>query len=425
MPQNIESYYQQIGRAGRDGLQADCLFLFSYGDASKIRYFIDQKTGEEQRVAEQHLQKLMGYVEAHQCRRIKLLEYFGEHFNKQNCGMCDFCTGDTPERKNITVPVQKFLSTMVRTEQRFGYNHILNILLGSRRKEVLKFDHDKLSTYGIGKEFSRPEWKQVYRELMKQDLIVREIEHKSLKLTPKAMEILRGDQEVFGAIEEPVKKERSKSGKTNIESLDFNQELFALLKEKRMDMARQQGIPPFIIFGDTTLIEMSYYFPHAKKTLLNIHGVGRAKAKKYGDDFLGVIKNFCVEKDLSERSKSDTSKKTTSIKKTMSKNSRPFEVGQMFRGGKTVSEITSEIGVKKGTVVNYLSKFVKAGNTIPSENILKTSGLSDVKMGKVRKAFDKHGHDLLRPIFDELNEEISYDQLRVVQLYLMVQVDAK
>ena len=187
MPKNIESYYQQIGRAGRDGLQSDCLFLFSYGDASKIRYFIDQKTGDEQRVAEEHLQKLMDYVEAHQCRRIKLLGYFGEHYNEQNCGMCDFCTGDTPERENITVPVQKFLSTMARTEQRFGYNHILNILLGSRRKEVLKFNHDKLSTYGIGKEFSRPEWKQVYRELMKQDIIVREFEHKSLKLTPKAI----------------------------------------------------------------------------------------------------------------------------------------------------------------------------------------------------------------------------------------------
>lgn len=421
MPQNIESYYQQIGRAGRDGLQADCLFLFSYGDANKIRYFIDQKTGEEQRVAEQHLQKLIGYVEAHQCRRIKLLEYFGEHFNEQNCGMCDFCTGDTPEREDITTPVQKFLSTMARTEQRFGYNHILNILLGSRRKEVLKFNHDRLSTYGIGKEFSRKEWKQVYHELMKQDIIVREFEHKSLKLTPKAMEILKGDQEVFGVIEEPVKKERSTfSAKSDIESLDFNRELFALLKEKRIELARKQSIPPFIIFGDTSLIEMAYYYPQSKENFLDIHGVGRAKAKKYGDDFLDVIKSFCEMKDLKERSKSGTNKITASIKKPLSKDSRPFQVGQMFKGGKTVSEIASDIGVKKGTVVNYLSKFVKAGQSIPSENILRASGLNKEEMITVRKAFDKHGNELLRPIFSELNEEISYDQLRVVQLYLTV-----
>src|SRR5699024_1528809 len=144
MPKNIESYYQQIGRAGRDGLQSDCLFLFSYGDASKIRYFIEQKAEDEQQIAEQHLQKLMEFVETHQCRRIKLLAYFGEQFTQENCGMCDFCTGNTPEKENITVPAQKFLSTMVRTEQRFGYHHIKNILVGSRRKEVLKFNHDQL-----------------------------------------------------------------------------------------------------------------------------------------------------------------------------------------------------------------------------------------------------------------------------------------
>lgn len=422
MPQNIESYYQQIGRAGRDGLQSDCLFLFSYGDANKIRYFINKKTGEEQRIAEKHLQKLMQYVEALQCRRIKLLGYFGEHFNEQNCGMCDFCTGNTPEKEKITVPVQKFLSTMARTEQRFGYNHILNILLGSRRKEVLKFNHDKLSTYGIGKEFSRPEWKQVYRELMKQDIIVREIEHKSLKLTPKAMEILKGHQEVSGIIEEPVQKARGKSSaKSDIESLDFNRNLFALLKEKRLDMARNQSIPPFIIFGDTTLIEMSYYYPQSNESLLKIHGVGRAKAKKYGDDFLGVIKDFCKEKDLDEISKSDARQRTKKVNKTLSKDSRPYQVGQMFQEGKTVSVIASEIDVKVATVVNYLSKFVKAGHSIPSDNILEASQLGDPEIKKVRKAFDEHGYELLRPIYDTLNEEVSYDQLRVVQLYMMVQ----
>ncbi|MAO63371.1 MAG: DNA helicase RecQ [Balneola sp.] len=420
MPKNIESYYQQIGRAGRDGLQSDCLFLFSYGDASKIRYFIDQKTGDEQRVAEEHLQKLMDYVEAHQCRRIKLLGYFGEHYNEQNCGMCDFCTGDTPERENITVPVQKFLSTMARTEQRFGYNHILNILLGSRRKEVLKFNHDKLSTYGIGKEFSRPEWKQVYRELMKQDIIVREFEHKSLKLTPKAIKILKGDKKVLGVIDEPVQKTRTKSSKSDIESLDFNRDLFALLREKRMNLARKQGIPPFIIFGDTTLIEMAYYYPQSKDSLLKIHGVGRAKAKKYGEKFLEVINSFCKKNNLEERSKSGTNQKTRAVKKTLSKDSRPFEVGQMFQKGKTVSEIASEIGVKEGTVVGYLSKFVKAGHSVPSDNILEASGLSDEEMSKVHKAFDEHGHELLRPVFDALKEEVSYDELRVIQLYMRV-----
>jgi ATP-dependent DNA helicase RecQ len=418
MPQNIESYYQQIGRAGRDGLHADCLFLFSYGDAGKIRYFIDQKSGDEQRVAEQHLQKLMEYVEAHQCRRIKLLEYFGEHFNEQNCGMCDFCTGDTPERENITIPVQKFLSTMARTDQKFGYHHIKNILVGSRRKEVLNFNHNKLSTYGIGAEFSRPEWKQLYRELMKQDIIVREFEHKSLKLTPKAMEILKGNQEVFGVIEEPQQKKQSGTAKSDIESLDFNKELFNLLREKRMDLAKAGSVPPYVIFADTTLIEMAFYFPQSQESLLNIHGVGRAKAEKYGTDFMNVIIDFCSENKLEERSKSSTYKPKT-VKKSLSKDSRPYQVAELFHNGKSVGEIAAHFEVKEGTVISNLSKFVKAGNTIPSDRILEASTLNDSDFKKVGKAFKKHGLEMLRPIFEELNEQVSYDELRVVQLYMM------
>jgi ATP-dependent DNA helicase RecQ len=419
MPKNIESYYQQIGRAGRDGLQSDCLFLFSYSDAGKIRYFIGQKEdAEEQRIAEEHLQKLMDYVEAHQCRRIKLLGYFGEHFNEQNCGMCDFCTGDTPERENITVPVQKFLSTMARTDQKFGFHHIKNILVGSRRKEVLKFNHDKLSTYGIGKDLSRPEWKQIYRELMKQDIIVREFEHKSLKLTPKAIEILKGNQEVFGVIEEPVQKARTKSSKSDIESLDFNRNLFKLLKAKRMDLARKQGVPPYIIFADTSLIEMAYYYPQTKESLLNIHGVGRAKSKKYGDDFLEVIVEFCQENELEERSKSAHSK-SKPIKKTLNRNNRPYQVGKMFKEGNLVSEIASELEIKKGTVISYLIKFVQAGNSIPSNKIIVASSLNDDDLKLVHDAFKEHGLDKLRPIYEALDEQFSYDELRIVQLYIM------
>lgn len=419
MPKNIESYYQQIGRAGRDGLQSDCLFLFSYGDAGKIRYFIDKKEDvEEQRIAEEHLQKLMEYVEAHQCRRIKLLEYFGEHFNEQNCGMCDFCTGNTPEQENITVPVQKFLSTMARTDQKFGYHHIKNILVGSRRKDVLKFNHDNLSTYGIGNNLSRPEWKQIYRELMKQDIIVREFEHKSLKLTPKAIEILKGNEEVFGVIEEPVQKTRSASGKSDIESLDFNQELFQLLREKRMKLAQKQDIPPFIIFGDTTLIEMAYFYPQSKESLLKIHGVGRAKANKYGDDFLEIIVEFCQQRNVQERSKSSHIK-TKKVKKPLSKSSRPYEVGRMFRNETSVEAIASHFDVKEGTVISNLIKYVKAGETIPAEHILEISNLDKAELQDVRQAFEKHGHEILRPVFDEMNEAVSYDELRVVQLYLM------
>jgi ATP-dependent DNA helicase RecQ len=418
MPKNIESYYQQIGRAGRDGLQSDCLFLFSYGDASKIRYFIGQKAEAEQRVAEQHLQQLMEFVETNQCRRIKLLEYFGEQFTQENCGMCDFCTGNTPERENITVPAQKFLSAMVRTEQRFGYHHIKNILVGSRRKEVLKFNHDQLSTHGIGKEFSSQEWKQLYRELMRQDIILREVKHKSLKLTPKAVDILKGKEQVFGVIEEPEQKTKTRQATSDIESLDFNRELFVLLKQKRTELAQKQEVPPYIIFPDTTLIELSYYFPQTKERLLAIHGIGKVKAKKYGTAFLPVISSFCRQHGLDEKEKSAQSKEVT-VTKTLSQKSRPYQVGELFNQNKSIPEIAAHFDVKKSTVLSNLLKFVKAGNSVSSDRILEFSTLHTEKIEQATKAFDEHGLEMLRPIFKSLNEQVSYDDLRLIQLYMI------
>ncbi len=418
MPKNIESYYQQIGRAGRDGLQADCLFLFSYGDAGKIRYFIDKKDREEKLVAEQHLQKLMEFVETHRCRRIKLLDYFGEQFNDENCGMCDVCIGDTPDRIDITVPAQKFLSTMVRTDQRFGYHHIKNILVGSRRKEVLKFNHDQLSTYGIGKEFSRPEWKQLYRELMKQDIIVRDIEHKSLKLTPKATEILKGNHEVFGVIEETKRKDPLKAAKNKIESLDFDRKLFKLLKEKRMEIARRSGVPPYVIFADTTLIEMAYYFPQSSELLLKMHGVGNVKHNSYGEDFLEVIRDHCKEQGLKERSKT-ANRKTTKPKRAYGTGSRPYQVGRMFCDGNSITDIASIFDVKEATVITNLTKYVHEGNAIPAGGLRELSSLSNQKFKQVKKVFQELGTGILRPIYEALDEEVAYEEIKVVQLWLL------
>ncbi|SMO42048.1 ATP-dependent DNA helicase RecQ [Gracilimonas mengyeensis] len=419
MPKNIESYYQQIGRAGRDGLQSHCLFLFSYSDANKIRYFIDQKPLEEQKVAEQHLQQLMNFVETHKCRRIKLLDYFGETFEEENCGMCDICTGEAPEQVDITIPAQKFLSTMVRTDQRFGFHHIKDILVGSRRKDILYNHHDKLSTYGIGKEFSRKEWKQLYRELMKQDIIVRDIEHKSLKLAPKAVDILKGNKEVFGVIKEPDKKKTIKTSKTDIEALDYDRELFQLLREKRTELARKYSLPPYIIFEDTTLIEMAYYYPQSSQALLSIHGVGNKKHNSYGEDFLGVIHEYCKHHGLKERAK-NAGKMAYPKKKTLSKNSRPFQVASLFKEGRSVNEIADTFGVKESTVISNLTKYVQAGYKLPADRIRETSSLKNSQFKEVQKAFEELGTSVLRPVYEATDQQVSYQEIRIVKLYYLL-----
>jgi len=419
MPKNIESYYQQIGRAGRDSLRADCLFLFSYGDAGKIRYFINQKSDEEQQVANQHLEDLLGFVEARECRRIPLLDYFGETYTGQPCGMCDFCTGDVPDTKELTIPVQKFLSTVARTGQTFGFHHIKDVLLGSKQKKLLQLQHDQLSTYGIGNELSRGQWKQLYRELIRQDVITKDGQYGGVKLTPTAISILKGEEEFFGVIEE---QKKSGSGKSRVsaESLDYDHALFKLLKEKRTALAKEGDVPPYIIFADKTLMEMAYFFPQSESSLLAIHGVGAAKKEKYGTKFLQIIQTYSSENNLKEKSKSEQVQAPPK-QKVIKKSSRSYQVGAMFKAGKSVTEIADHFDNKETTVIQNLGKYVKSGYEIPPANLKNHSSLSEAEFDKVTKTFNEHGSELLRPVFEALNEEISYDELRVIQLYMMTQ----
>src|SRR5699024_8522320 len=199
----------------------------------------------------------------------------------------------------------------------------------------------------------------------------------------------------------------------------FNRELFVLLKQKRTELAQEQDVPPYIIFPDTTLIEMAYYFPQSNHRLLAIHGIGRVKAKKYGAAFLPVISAFCQQHALDEKQKSGQPKKVT-VTKTLSNKSRPYQVGELFNQGKSVPEIAAHFDVKDGTVLSNLLKCVKAGHSVSPERILEFSTLTKETKEQVIRAFDEHGADLLRPVFEAMNEQVSYDALRVMQLYIIV-----
>ena len=303
LPQNIESYYQEIGRAGRDGLKSHCLLLFSYGDVQKIKYFIDQKNDHEKRMANIHLSTLIRLAESEICRRIPLLHYFGEDYTIDKCNMCDNCLSEEKDLVDLTVDAQKFLSCVKRTGEKFGSSHLIDVLRGSKAKKVLQFGHHKLSTYGIGLDYSKKQWQQLSRQLLHKGLMVQDMEFGSLKLTDKGWEVLKSQLTVWGQLEQQPATAPATRDANKIDDLDYNRELFEILRRTRKELADKSGVPPFVIFADKTLVEMATFFPQSNDSLLDIHGVGTVKCRKFGALFQDIIGRFCREHQIEERPK--------------------------------------------------------------------------------------------------------------------------
>ena len=411
LPQNVEGYYQQIGRAGRDGLQAHCLLLFGYGDIRKIRFLIDQKSDQEQRVARMHLEHLLGLAETDQCRRIPLLRYFGEEYRTADCGMCDNCLNEPEELVDVTVPAQKFLSCVKRTGEMFGANHIIDVLRGSQAKKVINFHHDELSTYGIGTEYSKKQWFHLSRQFLQKGLMKQDQQYGGLQLTDKAWQVFRNQEQVLGRIEEEQRERRKESG----EKRDYDQELFDLLRKKRKELADHANLPPYAIFPDASLIDMASYFPQSQENFLAMHGVGNVKLSHYGDTFIDIIAAYCADKQIAEIPKRQWKTAAATIK--ADKTPRHIIVGDAYNAGKSVPELTAEYGVKQRTILNHLFKYAQDGNSLARpDEILQLSVLDEARHNTVFIVFDQLGPDRLGPVFGALNESVNYDELNVLRL---------
>ncbi|HKI46572.1 MAG TPA: DNA helicase RecQ [Balneolales bacterium] len=413
LPQNIESYYQQIGRAGRDGLRSDCLLLFGYSDIGKINYFINQKSPEEQKVARAHLDSLLHFVESTDCRRIPLMDYFGETYQDDGCDMCDNCVNEDSEKQDLTIPAQKFLSCIVRTGELFGSNHLIDVLRGSQAQKVLKHSHDHLSTYGIGRDLSKRQWVRLSRQLIHEGYVSQDPEYGSLKLESAATDILKGEKKIFGSVgEKKVGKSGRQSGSSFQQDLDYDDTLFELLRKKRKYLADGEQLPPYAIFPDATLMEMAAYFPQSEESLLHIYGVGAAKQEKYGSRFLKLIRDYCDEYGIKERPKRV---RTRPVRKSGRR--RHHQVGDSFNKGQSIEELTRQFSVKPGTIIQHLEKYSLEGNPLRMDGITEALTLSQEQQDLVLKVFEKEGNEMLRPAYDALDESVSYDELRLMRLY--------
>jgi ATP-dependent DNA helicase RecQ len=431
LPKNIENYYQQIGRAGRDRLRADCLVLYSYGDVGTIRHFINQESPQLRRGSEVRLQALLDFLDAPTCRRVPLLAYFGEKFEADDCEACDNCLAASPEdsadptgeaqaglegdtvKVELTVPACQLITCAQETGELFGAAHLIDVLRGSRAKKVLKFKHDELASHGAGRAYSKEQWRHLAAQFVRQGLLKRSRAHGSLKVTAEGRALLQ-DGEVWGILPGVIA-----GVATTGEAPEHAPALFEQLRSLRASLASERDLPPYVIFHDRALTEMATYFPRTPAELGQIHGVGQHKLEAYGPYFLPLIQAYCQENEVQPAQKAPLA---SPKRASTSGQQRTDYVWEQFQAGETIAAIAAELGFTQGTILNHLKKAHNARKPLRVDGLKEASQLSPEEEQHVMAAFDECGTDFLRPVFDALDQSVSYDELHLWRLIYQVTV---
>lgn len=401
LPKSIESYYQETGRAGRDGDAATAWMVYGLQDVILLRQMASESNAPEEikRIEYQRLEALLGFCEATTCRRNILLNYFGESHHKP-CGNCDTCINPV-ETWDGTVVAQKALSCVYRSEQRFGVAHLIDILLGKENDKIERFGHQQLSTYGIGKELNMAQWRSVFRQLIAAGLLTADMEqYGALKLTEKSRTVLKGEQKLLlrKELKQLNNKHRSESKPTQYnESIkQQNQELWEALRSCRYDLAKENDLAPYMVFHDATLMEMMTRLPQNEQQFAQISGVGKHKLELYAEAFLQIIKNH---QSLSGQSQS-------------SKELRE-EVIFLWRQGQEIEYISSELSLSLEKIYRYLSLAIQE-HELSLEEVVAIDDDEETQAYEIWSQLSpdkQHNWRTLQPYF---KDRFSTDELRCI-----------
>ncbi|MBK1717568.1 DNA helicase RecQ [Thiocystis violacea] len=418
LPKSLESYYQETGRGGRDGLPADAWMAYGLGDVVMLRRIIESSEAEEQfkRVEMHKLDSMLGYCETTECRRQVMLNYFGEALPKP-CGNCDTCL-DPVETWDGTEAARKALSCIYRTGQRFGSAYLVDVLLGKDNERIRRFGHDQVSTFGIGRELNADQWRSVYRQLVAAGLVAVDMEgHGALRLTEASRPLLRGERAIR-LRRDPDRKKALAGARPSPSPLPSDPDSVALwqsLRSYRQALAQEQNVPAYVIFGDATLREMLAYRPRNLDEMRRISGVGQAKLERFAAGFLRVLADHEAAHGRPsslppwpEAGRMTTPSARADLSDTI------LETLDLFRDGLTPEAIAERRAVKLDTIHTHLSRCIAEGR-LSSREVVR---LDEESLRRIEFAFEQLPENAIlsiKPVFEAFEGRYSYGLLRCVR----------